>query len=87
MIETIFRIAVIFIIVAFVVGILGSTKLSYNIGISNYKVLFSSFLLCIAYIVPIDRLLPIFAIVVGYTVLKISISIVKNFWDIVPMRG
>ncbi len=87
MIETIFRIAVIFIIVAFVVGILGSTKLSYNIGISNYKVLFISFLLCIAYIVPIDRLLPIFAIVVGYTVLKISISIVKNFWDIVPMRG
>ena len=84
MIETIFRIAVIFIIVAV---ILGSTKLSYNIGISNYKVLFSSFLLCIAYIVPIDRLLPIFAIVVGYTVLKISISIVKNFWDIVPMRG
>lgn len=87
MIETIFRIAVIFIIVAFVVAILGSTKLSYNIGISNYKVLFSSFLLCIAYIVPIDRLLPIFAIVVGYTVLKISIAIVKNFWDIVPMRG
>lgn len=87
MIQTIFRIAVIFIIVAFVVAVLGSTSLNYNIGISNYKVLFSSFLLCIAYLVPIDRLLPIFAIVVGYTVLKISIAIVKGFWDILPLRG
>lgn len=87
MIETIFRIAVIFIIVAFIIAVLGSTSLNYNIGISDYKVLFTSFLFCIAYLVPIDRLLPIFAIVIGYTVLKISIAIIKNFWDILPIRG
>lgn len=87
MIETIFRIAVIFIIVAVVIAILGSTKLNYGLDISNYKVLFTSFLSCIAYLVPINRLLPIFAIVIGYTVLKISIAIIKNFWDILPLRG
>lgn len=87
MIETIFRIAVIFIIVAFIVAVLGSTVFNYDIGISDYKVLFTSFLSCIAYLVPIARLLPIFAIVVGYTVLKISIAIIKNFWDILPIRG
>ena len=50
MIETIFRIAVIFIIVAFIIAVLGSTSLNYNIGISDYKVLFTSFLFCIAYL-------------------------------------
>lgn len=87
MIETIFRIAVIFIIVAVVISLLGSTKLTYNLDISNYEVLFTSFLSCIAYLVPIHRLLPIFAIVIGYTVLKISIAIIKNFWNILPLRG
>lgn len=87
MIETIFRIAVIFIIVVVVIAILGSTSLKYNIDISNYKVLFTSFLSCIAYLVPIDRLLPIFAVVIGYTVLKISIAVIKNFWRILPLRG
>lgn len=87
MIQTIFRIAVIFIIVSIIIAILGSVSLNYNIGISEYKVLFGSFLSCIAYLIPIKRLLPIFAIVVSYTVLKISISILKNFWDIFPLRG
>lgn len=87
MIETIFRISVIFIIVSVIIALLGTFKLSYNIGLDDYKVLFGSFLVCVAYIVPIDRLLPIFACVIAFTVLKISIAIIKNFWDIFPLRG
>lgn len=87
MVETIFRVILILLIISIIIAIMGSTSVSYNIGFSNYKVLFTSFLTCICYILPIKRLLPILVAVIGFTVLRITITLVKTIWELFPLSG
>lgn len=87
MVETIFRVVIILLIITIIIAVLGSTSLNYNVSFSNFKVLFTSFLHCICYIVPIERLLPIFVTVVGFTVFRISISLLKTIWSLFPLQG
>lgn len=87
MVETIFRVLLIILILTIVLAVLGTVSLNYDLSFSSYVTLFKSFLSCVCYIIPFRKLLPIFAVVVGFVVFKMSISILKMIWQLFPLSG
>lgn len=87
MISVIFRVIVLVIIITIVVAFLGSTGIAFSLGIEQYTDLFLSFMKCVAYIIPINKLLPILGISIAVIVFKISVSIIKTLWNILVVRG
>lgn len=87
MIASIFRVIVIVIIITIIVAFLGTSGLAFSFGISKYTDFFLSFTKCVAYIIPIRKLLPILGVSVAVTCFNASISIVKTLWNILVIRG
>ncbi|MCI9063414.1 MAG: hypothetical protein HFJ17_02260 [Clostridia bacterium] len=86
MIETIFRIAVIFIIVAVSLAIVGSVSVSFGITF-QYGSLLMSFLQIVCYILPFQKLMPVFIIVIALTVYKIAVALVDVLWRVINIKG
>ena len=87
MIETIFRGVVIAIIIAFVIGIIGSVSFSWTLDTSPYLSTLSSILAVVCYVLPIAQLSPIIVIFVASMVFRIIVSIIKTIWSLIPIKG
>ena len=87
MVETIFRAIIITLIITIVVGVLGSIAINYNLSLAGYTNVLRSFLCVVFYIFPFNKLKPIFIAVIGFSVYKIAISVLKTLWNILPIRG
>lgn len=86
MVETIFRVIIILMLIIIVLAVLGSFSITYQVSF-DYGALLLSFLHCVCYILPFKQLLPIFVCVVGFTIFKIGVSILKTLWSIFPLNG
>ena len=87
MVESIFRVAVIAIIVAIVIGIIGTVSFGWTLQTSVYLQGLTNFLHVIYYILPIKNLSPIIYCFIGLMTFRIVISIVKTIWNLLPISG
>ena len=62
----------------------GYEPLHFNIDTTVFRT-FTDFLAFIFYILPINGLLPIVTIVVGITMFRVIISVIKTIWDLLPI--
>ena len=85
MVESIFKIAVWGIIIAIVVGILGTVVFKWSLDTSPYLQGLTDFLHIIYYVLPIAKLSPIIIIFVGTMVFRIIISIITTIWSLIPI--
>lgn len=85
MVEAIFKIAVWGIIIAIVVGLLGTVVFKWSLDTSPYLQGLTSFLHVIYYILPIAKLSPIIFIFIGTMVFRIIISIISTIWSLIPI--
>lgn len=86
MIETIFKTIIIIMMITIVFAVIGNLSISYNLSISSYVSVLTSFLSVVFYIIPFKKLLPIFVIVIAFSVFRIAISILKTIWSILPIN-
>ena len=87
MVQTIFRIIVIGIIIAFVIGIIGTVSWGWNLDTSPYLSTLSSILAVVLYVIPIGKLSPILVIFISSMVFRFVITVIKTVWDLIPIRG
>ncbi len=85
MVETIFKIAVWGIIIAIVIGLLGTVVFKWSLDTSPYLQGLTNFLHVIYYVLPIAKLSPIIVIFVGTMVFRIIISIISTIWNLIPI--
>lgn len=62
----------------------GYEPLHFNIDTTVFRT-FTDFLAFIFYILPINGLLPIVTIVVGITMFRVIVSLIKTVWDLLPI--
>lgn len=87
MVETVFRFAIIGIIVAIVIGLFGTIAFSWTLDTSPYLNGLANFLKVIYYILPIDKLSPIIFCFIGLMVFRIIVSLIQTIWNLIPIRG
>ena len=87
MVESIFRVTVIAIIVAIVIGIIGTVSFGWTLNTSTYLQGLTSFLPIIYYVLPIKKLSPIIYCFLGLMTFRIIISIIKTIWNLLPISG
>ena len=87
MVETIFRIAIIGIIIAFVIGIFGTVAFSWTLDTSVYLQGLTNFLHIIYYVLPMGKLSPIIFCFVSLMAFRIVVSIIKTIWSLIPIGG
>ena len=85
MVQTIFRIIVIGIIIAFVIGIIGTVSWGWNLDTSPYLSTLSRILAVVCYVIPISKLSPILIIFISSMLFRIVVRIVKTVWDLIPI--
>lgn len=86
MIETIFRVLVILMIIMIVVSIVATLGITFNLPF-KYTTLLVSFLHIVCYVLPFNKLMPIFIVVISIVIFKITVSFIKTVWQILPLRG
>ena len=86
MVETIFRVAIILVLITVTLGILGSASASFNIS-NNFSEILLKFFVFACYLLPIKNLLPIFLFVISVVVFKTTVTIVKTIWNLLPIKG
>lgn len=84
---TVFRFIVIGIIVAIVIGFIGSVTFGWTLSTSEYLTILSTIFSIILYILPIGKLSPIITIFIASMVFRIVIAIIKAIWELLPIRG
>lgn len=87
MVESIFRVTIITIIVAIVIGIIGTVSFGWTLNTSTYLQGLTNFLHVIYYIFPIAKLSPIIYSFLGLMAFRIVISLIKTIWNLLPVRG
>ena len=87
MVETGLRILIIGLIIAFVVGIIGTVSFGWTLSTSNYLATLSTIFSIIFYILPIKKLSPIIVIFICSMVFRIVIAIIKAIWQLIPISG
>lgn len=87
MVETAFRFIVIGIIIALVIGLVGSVAFSWTLSTSTYLATLSTILSIIVYILPIGKLSPILVVFIASMVFRITISIIRAVWSLIPISG
>lgn len=86
MLQIIFRILVIVLITMVVVSIIGTLGVTFNFGF-QYASLLLTFLQIVCYVLPFKKLLPIFIVVISIVVFKITVSLIKTIWQLLPISG
>ena len=84
---TVFRFIVIGIIIAIVVGLIGSVAFGWTLSTSTYLATLSTIFSIIVYILPIGKLSPIITIFIASMVFRIVIAIIKAIWELIPISG
>lgn len=87
MVESIFRITIIAIIIALVIGIVGTVSFGWTLNTSVYLKGLTGFLHCIYYILPIAKLSPIIITFMSLMTFRIIISLIKTIWNLIPIAG
>lgn len=87
MVESIFRVTIIAIIVAIVIGIIGTVSFGWTLNTSVYLQGLTNFLHVIYYILPIAKLKPIIYCFLGLMTFRIVISLIKTIWNLLPISG
>ena len=87
MVETIFRIAIISIIIAFVIGIFGTVVFNWSLDTSVYLQGLTNFLHIVYYVLPMGKLSPIIFCFVSLMAFRIVVSIIKTIWSLIPIGG
>lgn len=87
MVESVFRVLVIGILVAIVIGIFGTVAFSWTLDTSSYLNGLANFLHIIYYVLPIGKLSPILFCFISLMVFRIVVSIIKTLWNLIPVRG
>lgn len=84
---TAFRIILIVIIVSIVIGLIGTVAFSWTLSTSTYLATLSTIFSIIVYILPIGKLSPIITILIASMVFRITVSIIKAIWQLIPIAG
>ena len=87
MVETAFRFIVIGIIIALVIGLIGSVTFGWTLSTSPYLATLTTIFSIIAYILPIGKLSPILVILISSMIFRIVVSIIKAIWQLIPISG
>ena len=87
MVETAFRFIIIGIIIAFVIGLIGSIAFSWTLSTSSYLATLTTIFSIISYILPIGKLSPILVILISSMVFRIVIAIIKAIWQLIPISA
>lgn len=84
---TVFRFIVIGIIIAIVIGFIGSVAFGWTLSTSPYLATLSTILSIIVYILPVGKLSPIITIFIASMIFRIVIAIIKAIWELIPISG
>lgn len=87
MVESVFRVVIIGVIIAIVIGIIGSVSFAWTLNTSVYLQGLASFLHIIYYILPIGKLSPIIFCFIGLMVFRIAVALIKTIWSLIPIKG
>lgn len=87
MVETVFKIAIFGIIIAFAVGLLGTAVFGWTLNTSIYLQGLTNFLHVIYYVLPIAKLSPIIVCFMGLMAFRIVVAIIKTVWNLLPIGG
>ena len=87
MVESIFRVTIIAIIIAIVIGIIGTVSFGWTLNTSTYLQGLTGFLHVIYYILPMKKLSPILYCFIGLMTFRIIISLIKTIWNLLPIAG
>lgn len=87
MVATAFRLIIIGVVIAITIGIIGSVSFGWSLNTSVYLQGLTSFLHVIYYVLPIGKLSPIIFCFIGIMVFRITVSLVKTVWSLIPVRG
>lgn len=81
------RFIVIAIIIAIVVGLIGTAVFSWTLDTSVYLANLSTIFSIIVYILPFGKLSPIIVIIISSMVFRVVIRIIKTIWELIPIAG
>lgn len=87
MVETTFKIIVWAVVIAIVVGLIGTVVFKWSLDTSPYLQGLTNFLHVIYYILPIAKLSPIIFIFVGMMAFRIIISLITTIWNLIPGKS
>lgn len=87
MVETAFRFIMIGIIVALVIGFIGSVAFSWSLSTSTYLATLTTIFSIIFYVLPIGKLSPIIVILISSMIFRIVITIIRTIWELIPISG
>lgn len=87
MVASVFRVVIIGVIIAITVGIIGTVSFGWTLNTNVYLQGLTSFLHVIYYILPIGKLSPIIFCFIGIMVFRITVSLIKTIWSLIPVRG
>lgn len=87
MVATVFRVVIIGVVIAIVIGIIGTVSFAWTLNTSTYLQGLTKFLQVIYYVLPIGKLSPILFCFIGLMVFRITVSLIKTIWSLIPIRG
>lgn len=87
MVQSIFRVTIIVIISAIVVGLFGSVAFGWTLSTSGYLQVLTNFLHVIYYVLPIEKLTPLIILSISMMSFRIIVAIIKTLWDLLPIAG
>ena len=64
--------------------VIGSIAIRFTVGF-NFGTTIMSFLSCVFYLLPMEKLFPIVVCAIGLILLRIIVSTIKTIWDILPI--
>lgn len=85
MVETVFKFAIIGIVISIVISLLGTVVFKWSLDTSPYLQGVTSFLSVIYYILPIGKLSPLIVIFLSTMAFRIIISIITTIWNLIPL--
>ena len=87
LVASVFRVVVIGVIIAVTIGIIGTVSFGWSLNTSEYLQGLTSFLHVIYYVLPIAKLRPIIYTFIGMMIFRITVSLIKTIWSLIPVRG
>lgn len=87
MAQSVFNIIIFTVVIAIVVGLIGTVVFKWSLDTSPYLQGLTSFLHVIYYVLPIAKLSPIIFIFVGTMAFRIIISLITTIWNLIPGKN
>lgn len=87
MVSSVFRVVIIGVLITITVGIIGTVSFGWTLNTSEYLQGLTNFLHIIYYVLPIAKLRPIIYTFISIMVFRITVSLIKTIWSLIPVRG